>query len=239
MLHPEEHRHHCAKEEFIVTSSQGKDLVFMHPAYGPEIYCGIQSKMDEDNLNLKIPTTLDAIALAESAFDLDSKLSDEIRNEVTGIMYGKWILTSTAILYIPNKGAYVHQELSREMFFLDKYQLVNKLGSNVNDAKFVLFGYQIGKMSIEEFKTNPFLIALAGEEGAANAVRLAGRFKHQEPFLGSFNSIDTPTVRFTTLFTSIGNNERLYIDSRYPTNTPYGFTFGIKRQAEGPIVPIT
>ena len=154
---------------------RGSDLTFIHPSYGPDTYANVKEAIEQDNL--RTPTMAETVSLVHAAFNSENPYSQEIRD----LMKNGWLWAFTGTLYTPN-GAYVQDspKTRNGMPFMEESELIQKLEDP--SVRFVPFGYPIEEMSSSELAENPYVIALAGEEGAEKLAEVADKHKRQ-PYL--------------------------------------------------------
>ncbi len=206
----------------LVATHQNKDLTFLHPAYGPDTYANVKEAIEQDNL--KPATMAETASLVHSAFNSDDEYSEEIKQ----IMKDRYFWAFTGNLYLPNKGAYIQDnpETRDGMPFMEESNLVKRLEADDSSVRFVPFGYQTGEMTSLELAKNPYIIALAGEEGAEKLAEIADKHKHN-PYLFSFlNSIDHPLTRVSALYSGRNLYGRLVVGGCYRGCYSYGCAFG-------------
>lgn len=85
---------------------------------------------------------------------------------------GYWAFTGS--LYTPD-GIFIQDnpEIRDGQPFMDRITLEQKLNAKDTSVRFVPHGFKVGEMSISDFAKNPYLIGLAGEEGAEQLARIA------------------------------------------------------------------
>jgi len=219
-----------SKEEQISRGNFNLDKV-----YGPGAYADIGKEIEKDGL-LR-PTMAETVSLVyDSFFD---KIDKEYSNKIKKIMEDKWLGAFTGILYIPNKGAYIQDdpEIRNSRAYMKESDLVKKLQRNDKSARFVPFGYKIGYMTPKELEKNEFIIGLAGIEGAEKLAEVAGKAagKYKDnPYLGSFKSIDKPEVRFSAVGSSLdGGDYRLLVDGNNYDVGGYYCSCGVRKRTGG------
>lgn len=218
----------------LIVTYKGEDLTFLRPYYGPDTYVNVENSIESDDLAK--PTMAQNASLVHGAFtNPDNQYSKEIKD----LMRTTWIWCFTGTLYVPNKGAYVqdHPEIRNGRPFMDESELVAKLGSRDEDGvvysddgtvRFVPFGFKIESMSPLELRSNPYVIALAGQEGTQKLEKVADTFR-KNPYLWSFKSVDEPQTRVSALDSDWGFGVGLVVgglDRGYDGN---GCVFGVRR----------
>ena len=198
-----------------------EDLTFIHPYFGPNTYANVQELIEKAELNK--PTMAETASLVYSAFNSDDKYSLEIQK----LLKEKWLWAFTGILYVPSKGAYIQDipEIKKGRPYMNESDLVKKLEASDPNVRFVPFGFKTEKMSPQELAKNQFVIALAGEEGAEKLAKVADNFKDQ-PYLGSFKSVDETITRVSALYSDWDSGRRLDVDGDFHGDGWYGYAFG-------------
>ena len=144
-------------------------------------------------------------------------------------MKNRWLWAFTGTLHVPNEGAYIQDDpiIKDGVFSIDKSNLVQKLEQNDQSVRFVPFGFNIESMSSLELAKNPYVIGLAGEEGADKLAQVADKFKGN-PYLWSFKSVSEPLAGVSALDSSWDVVLRLDVsgdDHGYDRN---GYGFGVR-----------
>ena len=179
---------------------------------------------DLDKANLEQPTMAQNAALIYSAWQAPK---EQYSRKIINILHINWFWGFNGILYSPkSKGAFIQDRpvIKNYELIMKESELENKLGSNEenrvvysNDKaiRFVPFGYKIEEQKASELEKNPFIIALAGEEGAEKLAKVSKKYKYI-PNVSSFNEVDEPLIRVSSL-NSVGgwNGNGLSIDSVY------------------------
>ena len=202
---------------------RGTNLVFLHPSYGPNTYANVKEQIEKDNL--KAPNMAETASLVHAAFNSEDKYSEEIKQ----IMKDRYFWAFTGNLYVPNKGAYIQDnpETRGGMPFMDESNLVKKLEADSPEVRFVPFGYKTGEMSSSELAKNPYVLALAGEEGAEKLAEVADKHKNK-PCLFSYDSISEPLTRVSALYSYWFLDSRLYVDGDVHGDDRLGGAFGVQ-----------
>ena len=110
---------------------------------------------------------------------------------------------------------------------MDESTLVKKLEANSPEVRFVPFGYQTESMSSLELSKNPYIIALAGEDGAEKLAEVADKHS-KKPYLWSFNSVSQPETRVSALYSYWDLGSRLFVDGYDRGGNRYGGAFGVQ-----------
>jgi len=218
----------------LIVPHNGKNLSFLHPAYGPDTYANVKSQIEQAGLT---PPTMGQIAsLVHSAFDSNDRYSGEIKN----IMKNRWLWAYTQSNYQPKPidGVFVYDEKDENTFKdLSGSELEKMLGNRQEHGvvysdngllRFVPFGYQVGEMIPLKLAKNPYVIALAGEE-AEKLAEVADKHK-DKPYLWSFKSVDQPLTRVSILVSDWGLGHGLGVDGSSHGNVRGGHGFGVLKE---------
>ena len=83
-------------------------------------------------------------------------------------MKDNWFWGFTGNRHVPNEGVYIQDnpQIVDEEVLMNKKDLVKKLDANDPSVRFVPFGFKLGSQSALKLAKNPYVIGLAGEEGA-------------------------------------------------------------------------
>jgi len=212
----------------LIVPHKDKELVFLHPKYGPNTYANIGAEIERDGLAR--PTMAETASLVYGAFNSDDNYYSK---EIKKIMKDHLLFGFTGIFYVPGKGAYFQDnpETRDEKPFMDESELVRKLESNDPTVRHVPFGFKTGSQSPIELARNPFIIGLAGEDGAGKLGEIAD--KHRvKPYLGSFESVDNPETRVSALVSYWHIDHRLYISCNVRGDGKNGYAFGVQETEE-------
>ena len=175
----------------------GGELTFLHPSYGPNTYANVGLAIVQNNL--KRPTMAETASLVHAAFNSDDRYSAEIKDIMRQRQVWLWAFTGT-LLYVPNEGAFIQDdpEIRDGMPFMDRGSLEQRINAKDPSVRHVPFGYKVGEMSPLELAKNPYVIGLAGEEGAEQLARVADKYS-DKPYLWSFESVDGNVIRVSAL----------------------------------------
>ncbi len=213
----------------LITEHEGNDLTFIYPVHGPNTYANVQSSIE--SAGLATPTMAETASLVHSAFNSD----DKYRKEIKQLMKDRWLWAFTGTLYVPNKGAYVqdYPEIRKGIPLMDESDLVKKLEANDPNVRFVPFGFAINEMSAIQLAQNPYLIAIAGKEGAQKIAEVADKHRNK-PFLYSFKSVDQPLIRVSALVSYwdfVGS--RLWVNGISRGDGGNCYAFGVRKDDTG------
>ncbi len=212
----------------LVILHGNKDLTFLHPAYGPNIYAHVAQEIG--SASLQRPTMAETASLVHAAFNADDKYSQEIKN----IMKRSLLWAFTGNMYVPHQGVFIEDNpvIKEYVICMDKEDLITRLEKNDPSVRFVPFGFQIETMAPMELAKNAYVIALAGEEGVEKLAEVAGKHRHQ-PYLRSFIDVDEPITQVSALSSSWdgGDHRLIVIGNSYGSCGDYS-AFGIQRTDE-------
>mgnify|MGYP001582332107 CR=1 FL=1 len=212
----------------LTVDHKGEDITFIYPALGPNSYVNVEQQIEQ--AELKKSTMAETASLVHTAFNSDDKYSLEIKK----IIKEKWLWAFTGVLYVPNKGAYIQDnpEIKKEMLFMNESDLVKRLEANDKSVRFTPFGFKTESMSSSELAKNEFVIALAGEEGAERLAETSDKFKEQ-PFLGSFKSVDETLTRVSALGSSWFSDYGLDVGGDHGYRLGYSFGYASQKSSTG------
>ena len=214
----------------IEVSHNNSDLTFVYPAYGPDTYSGVKELIEKNGLST--PTLSETASLIYPAFVNDKERKIEEFNDIKKIMKDRWLLGFTGILYTP-KLIYIQDnpETKNGMPFMEESELVNKLGQKDSSVRTVEYGFEKDSISPLELVKNPFIIALAGEEGADKLAQIADTFNF-EPYLFALNRVTENQTRVSALSSNWNFDNRLDVDGNYLGDGRGGYALGVRRKNE-------
>ena len=206
----------------LTAPHNGGDLTFIHPPHGPSTYAEVGLAIEQDNL--KRPTMAETVSLVHAAFNSDDRYSTDIKDFMKA---GLWAFTG--VLYVPNEGAFIQDdpEIKDGMPFMNKLDLEEKLRAGDTSVRFVPYGYKVGEMSPSQLGRNPYVVGLAGEEGAENLARIADNYSNK-PYLWMFKREDGDVARVSTRTFGGGIVHGLGVSSIYGDTRDY-FAFGVEK----------
>ena len=202
-------------------------LSFATPAFSNGGYVSIGMRILDAKLEL--PTIEQTASLVHAAWqDPDETYQADI---ISKLMTNYWFWGFNELLYVPGKGVYIRDrpEVKKGRAVMNKSELVKKLEAGDPSVRFVPFGYKMGVQSYGELAKNPFIQALAGEEGAEKLAEVAGKYKNK-PYVSSYKleEVNRLTSRVATLGSdSIGVG--FYLGSCY-RDIRGGYAFGVSRE---------
>ncbi len=191
------------KRTELIVPHNGGELTFVHRPYRPDTHASVGSAILKGNLQR--PTMAETASLVHAAFNSDNRYSAEIER----IMRKQRLWGYTEISYVLNEGAFFQDdpETRGGMPLMDKSDLEGRLGSRQvgqvvysddGTVRFVPFGYTVGEMSSLELSQNPFVIGLAGEEGAGNLAGIANKYS-KRPCLWAHDSVNQNGIAVSAL----------------------------------------
>ncbi|MBI2663705.1 hypothetical protein HYX15_04210 [Candidatus Woesearchaeota archaeon] len=178
---------------------------------------------------LKLPTMAETSSLVLQAF-----LSYEPEFiDIVNIMKNTYIWAFTGILYAP-KGVYFEDnpKMKDEMPYMKEDDIIKKLEKNDPSVRFVPYGYNTEYMSPSELERNPFILGLAGGEGAAKLAEIStlGEIYKDLPWLFAFRRVHSHIINFSALGSGRWLGDRLGIGSVDSGGS--GSAFGIINNTE-------
>ena len=184
-----------------VSPKENGSLTFVWPIKGPGTYSNVKSQIETDNL--QAPTMAQLTSLVYTA---NRNKNEPEFAETLSRLDNNWLWGFNGILYLPKgKGDYQNgviiqdnPEVKNGRVFLDKSELVKKLESGDKSVRFIPFGYQTDVQKAYELAKNPFVIALAGNEGAEKLAELSGKYRNN-PAVWSFNDVDNEIAGVSSL----------------------------------------
>ena len=211
----------------IEVPHNGEIINFIYDIYGPDTYAKVAESITMDNLTR--PTMGETASLLHSVFQEDEKEFSEIRD----LMKNRWLWVFTGTLYVPNKGAYVQDspKIKDGMPLMEESELVKKLEDNDPTVRHAPFGFKTRAMTPIQLARNPYVIALAGEEGAEKLAQVADKHKNR-PYLCGFDSVDSPATRVSALLSDWDwGDRRLYVSDNLHESSD-GCAFGVRKTGE-------
>ena len=206
------------------------ELTFVYPAK-KGTYIELAEQLDEDNLQ-QLTMSQNASLIYAAWQNPKEKYSKEIID----ILRNSWLVCFNGILYDKeDKGAYIEDrpKIRGNRVYMEKSDLLKRLEANDPSVRFVPFGYKIEKQSSKDLEKNPFVIALAGEEGAQKLAEVSANYKFK-PYLYSFDNVDRSAIRVASLDSCrcLGNG-MLYVGGFDWGDNDDGYAFGVFRETGG------
>lgn len=182
----------------LITAHLGKDLTFIYPAKGPDTFVNVRAQLEDDSLTMPTMAIMaETASLVYSAWqNSDNKYSKDIIRK----MKDNWLWVNNALLYVPKTGVYVvdSPKIVDGNVSLNEKDLLKRLKDEDPCVRFVGFGYQLEKQTSLQLAKNPFVIALAGKEGAEKLAEVSEKYP-RKPYVWSFNDVNEPLVRVACL----------------------------------------
>ncbi|MBS3172091.1 hypothetical protein J4438_00740 [Candidatus Woesearchaeota archaeon] len=171
-------------------------LTFIHPAYtGTHTECmqQIRSAGEQPPIYSQVTDMVYEAVIK----DPNNQYSKEIRQ----IMRSSWLRADTGLLYLPDGRAYVQDRPilgSDGLPKMEESELEAKLQANDPSVRFVEPGFNTGEQTVFELAKNPYVIALASEQGAEQLAEIASTYKNK-PVVFSLEDVSEPTTRVSAL----------------------------------------
>ncbi|MBI3623047.1 hypothetical protein HY212_03130 [Candidatus Pacearchaeota archaeon] len=159
-----------------VQSKQGT-LSFLASAFGSGTYSDVGTKITE--AGLEQPTMAQTAELVHGAWQ---NPKEKYSADIIQKLRSNWLWAFNGLLYAPNEGVYIQDrpEVRNGRVFMDYKDVVRKLGAKDSSVRFVPFGtFKRESQSSLEFAKNPFIQALAGEEGADKLAQVADKYRYK------------------------------------------------------------
>ncbi len=177
------------------------DYKFLFPAFGPGRWADLgEAILQED---LVRPTMAHVASMFHDIFFDYGQLPTNFKEFASKLkkVAGLWAYTGT--LNVPSKGVYVqdYPEVKNGRPSMTESELVKKLKEHDKNVRFVSLGFKTGFMSPSELSKNPYIKALAGEEGAERLAKVASKTKLGAYKLASF--VAPPAIDQTQSLTGI------------------------------------
>jgi len=207
--------------DVLTINHQGNDLDFGTPIVGLGTYVGVADSLEEQELVR--PNMAQTASLVYAGFQGDDNYSKQIKKT----MKNNWFWGFTGNKWISNEGVYIQDnpEIVQGSISMDKNDLVKKLELGDESVRFVPFGFKIGKQTALELAKNPYVIGLAGEEGADKLAQVADKHRNK-PYLYAFDNVDNELTRVSAL-DSGWYDDRLYVGGYGCGGYSDGYAFGV------------
>jgi len=199
----------------LYVSHLGGEITFAHPNVGPETYVNVGTEISTQGLIR--PSMAQTASLVYSAFRYrDSKYSQEIER----ILKNEWLWVFTGNRYVKSdNGVYIEDnpKIKEGKILIDnRDNLIKRLESNDNSVRFVPFGFEKGEQKLRELEKNPYVIGLAGKEGAEKLAEVAGTYK-SEPLIFVLNKddFDSEKTKVSIMGSGWGFGKRLVFGSSH------------------------
>jgi len=214
---------------YLDVQSKKGVISFVAPAFGPGTYANVGNQIIESGLAQ--PTMAQTAHLVHGTWqNPKEKYSSDIINKLKN----NWLWGFNGLLYVPNEGIYVQDrpKIKDGRVVMDKNDLANKLGSKDPSVRFVPFGtFNREKQSSLELAKNPFVQALAGEEGADKLAQVADKYKFK-PFVWTIDkgNVNEPITRVASLYSYRDIDVvRLHVNGNYWGDYNVGYAFGVSK----------
>jgi len=208
----------------LIVPHQDTKLTFIHPHHGPGTYAEVNDSIE--SAGLERPTVEQTASLVYRAFHSDDSYSNGIKD----LMKTNWLWAFTGNLWVPD-GVYIQ---NNPPIVDGKVQMeqsaLEELADTDPNIRFVPFGFKTEEMPPAELAQNPYVIALAGPEGAEKLAKVAE--KHQkDPYVWVLTNPTQPQTRVSVV-DSNGVDRRLGVDGYGRGNSRVGCAFGVYNSAE-------
>ena len=170
----------------------GEDLTFVYPPTSLGNYANTQRVIEEEGF--LPPTMAQTASLVHAAFSSEDRYSEEIKK----LLKNRYLWAYTGTLTVPNKGLYIqdHPPIVNGMPNISSDDLERRVEEG--ELRFVPFGFKTGEMSPSDLAENPYVQALAGQEGAKKLVKVAGEYL-KNPRLWALTDTNTTQTRVSVL----------------------------------------
>jgi len=208
---------------YLDTHSSKGTVSFVAPAFGHSAYAKVGQQITEAGLVL--PTMEQTASLVYDAWqNPDEKYSKDIIRKLRT----NWLWGFNGLLYVPNEGVYIQDrpDIQNGKVVMNQEDLVKKIESNDESVRFVPFGFKRDSQSSLELAKNPFIQALAGEEGADKLASVADKY-NLKPFVWTLDNVDNPTIRVASLGSGRGLGGWLDVDGDDWVGNYGGYAFGV------------
>lgn len=208
---------------------QGDKLTFVWPIKGPETYANVKEQIESNGL--VAPTMAQTVSLVYTA---NQNSNEPEFNEVISRLDNNCLWGFNGVLYLPRgegdyqNGAIIQDnpQIKDGRVFLDKSELIKKLGvPEDKSVRFVPFGYKLSVQTASELAKNPFVIGLAGEEGAEKLAKVSEKYINN-PRVWSFDNVEEEIAGVSGLYSN-WDDDRLDVDGNYNGDLSSGYAFGV------------
>ncbi|KPJ66436.1 MAG: hypothetical protein AMJ43_08145 [Coxiella sp. DG_40] len=144
-----------------------------------------------------------------------------------------WLWMFNGNLYVPkgksgySNGVFIEDDpaVIRKKIPMAQSELIEKLESGDESVRFVPFGFKMGELTAPEVAKHPYIIALAGEEGAEKLAEIVEKY-FKEFYLAIPRNFDTEIVRVCALR---AGGRKVYLCSDCFGLPHFGYVFGIDK----------
>jgi len=213
---------------YLDAHSQKGEISFLHPAFGPGNYVNVGTQIRESGLEQ--PTMEQTAYLVCDAWQ---NPKEKYSKEIIEKMKTNWLWGFNGLLYVPKEGIYIQDrpEIRDGRVFMSQEDLVERLESNDKSVRFVEYdSFKRESQSSLELAKNPFIIALAGEEGADKLAQVADNYKIK-PFLWTIDGKDVKNLqqRVASLYSFIVGLRLIVYGINWDGNG--GYAFGVLNES--------
>ena len=205
------------------------ELIAVHP-FLQGTYFQLADQIDAKQLQR--PTMSQTASLIYDAYKNPN--NDPIYKEIKQIIKDNYFYAFNGLLYAPS-GVYVQDNpefaenaSTSDDLIMNEQDLQSRLSSNDPSVRFVPYGFKVEEQTYQELEKNPFIIALAGQEGAEKLAYIASQNK-SNPFLFSPEKVKKPVKRVAGL-DSNWSGGRLNVDGDYLGVSADRRSFGVRPQ---------
>ena len=180
---------------YLDTHSSKGIVSFVAPAFGHSAYAKVGQEITE--AGLVQPTMKQTASLI---YDAWQNPAEKYSKDIIGKLRTNWLWGFNGLLYVPKEGVYIQDrpEVQNGRVVMNQEDLVKKMESNDESVRFVPFGFKRESQSSLELAKNPFVQALAGEEGADKLAQVSENYKIK-PFVWALENINSPQIRVASL----------------------------------------
>lgn len=203
-------------------------LSFIAPAFGP----GTSAQVGNRILKAKLeqPTMEQTASLVHEAWQ---NPDEEYFSDILTKLRANRLWPFNGLLYTPKEGIYVEDrpEIKKGFVVMDESDLIKKLEAKDTSVRFIPYGFKREYQTSGELEKNPFIQALAGEEGAELLAEAADKYEGG-PYVRTLDSKDItrPVTRVAALYSRWGFGSRLVVDGNGRRDPRYGYAFGVSRE---------
>ena len=209
------------KGKELTVKHLGEDLTFVYPPTNPSNYAGTQRVIEE--AGFLPPTMAQTASLVHAVFSSEDRYSEEIKK----LLKNRYLWAYTGTLTVPNKGLYIqdHPPIVNGMPNISSDDLERRVEEG--ELRFVPFGFKTGEMSPSDLAENPYVQALAGQEGAEKLAKVAGEYP-KNSFLWALTDTNTPQTRVSVLGSN-WDGGRLDVNGNVHGNFRNGCSFWVQK----------
>jgi len=209
----------------LTVPHRGETLTLTHPFLGPNSYHEL--KQEANSRGERMATIPEAASIAYGAFVTDKE--NNCSREIQKTMRNKLFYAATKSLWLPNEGVYTFPDdgsielpevIRDRMGTLNLGELELFLGvlekhrDLVGFAKLRIFDLPELSSSLQ-FEKDPYVRALAGQEGAEKLAEVSAKHRIKKPYIWAHQNVDKPLVTVAC-----------FGSGRFGSN--YGYGFGVR-----------